>query len=195
MECSWIDLQNPGCRKVDLAGDEIIRSVLLPWTQPLEIVRAYKQAHRRDDDIALVNACMRACCARASSSPDAPWVVQEATLAFGGVGPTVVVCKRTSEALVGRVLDHEAVQVSQLHLAQSFVLCCAQPFRHSTSLTHCVKLVKWERCCRVQQATSGLCDTTHVLHQCAAWLVPWHQIMGALWPLVSLTWRAVCRPR
>jgi xanthine dehydrogenase/oxidase len=109
----------PTCRKVDLAGDEIIRSVLVPWTQPLDIVRAYKQAHRREDDIALVNACMRARFARASSSPSAPWVVQEATLAFGGVGPTTVVCPRTSEALTGRVFDHEAVHVSRLLLAQA----------------------------------------------------------------------------
>lgn len=45
-----------GYRKVNLKGDEILASVFMPFTQPLEYVKEFKQAHRRDDDIALVNA-------------------------------------------------------------------------------------------------------------------------------------------
>ena len=33
--------------------------VFLPYTQKLEYVKEFKQAHRRDDDIAIANAGMR----------------------------------------------------------------------------------------------------------------------------------------
>ena len=48
-----------GYRKVDLAPSEVLLRVALPCTRPHEFVREFKQAHRRDDDIAIVNAGMR----------------------------------------------------------------------------------------------------------------------------------------
>ena len=38
---------------------EILLKVFLPYNKPLEYVREFKQAHRRDDDIAIANAGMR----------------------------------------------------------------------------------------------------------------------------------------
>lgn len=38
---------------------EIMLKVFLPYNKPLEYVREFKQAHRRDDDIAIANAGMR----------------------------------------------------------------------------------------------------------------------------------------
>ena len=49
-----------GYRRVDLAPHEVLKVVHIPFTQRLEYVREFKQAHRRDDDIAIVNAGMRA---------------------------------------------------------------------------------------------------------------------------------------
>ena len=48
-----------GYRKVDMQPHEILARVLIPFTQKSEYVREFKQAHRRDDDIAIVNAGMR----------------------------------------------------------------------------------------------------------------------------------------
>ena len=48
-----------GYRKVDMQPHEILARVLIPFTQKTEYVREFKQAHRRDDDIAIVNAGMR----------------------------------------------------------------------------------------------------------------------------------------
>jgi CO dehydrogenase flavoprotein C-terminal domain len=189
------------CRKVDLAGDEIVHSVLLPWTQPLEIVRAYKQAHRREDDIALVNACMRARFARASSRPSAPWVVQEASLAFGGVGPRTVVCQRTSEALTGRVLDHEAVQVSRLLLVLApppiaiGSVCCAtlQSCKPLTPLCLSSEDIAGQRCKYIEPARHQLVTVdTKVKHGRRRGI----GLTGrALRCWVLLTWLVVCRPR
>lgn len=47
------------CRRVDLQPTEILVKVFLPYTQRLEYVREFKQAHRRDDDIAIANGGMR----------------------------------------------------------------------------------------------------------------------------------------
>ncbi|GJU77033.1 xanthine dehydrogenase 1-like protein [Tanacetum coccineum] len=48
-----------GYRKVDLGSNEILLSVMLPWTRQFEYVKEFKQAHRRDDDIALVNGAVK----------------------------------------------------------------------------------------------------------------------------------------
>ena len=46
-------------RKVDLQQHEVLVSVFVPFTRKHEYVKEFKQAHRRDDDIAIVNAGMR----------------------------------------------------------------------------------------------------------------------------------------
>jgi xanthine dehydrogenase/oxidase len=99
---------NRTCRKVDLRPDEILTSVHVPWTQDHEFVQAFKQAHRREDDIALVNAGMRLQCCMDS---DANWVVKEASIAFGGIAATVVQCTHTAAALKGCCLGKQALQV------------------------------------------------------------------------------------
>lgn len=53
-----------GYRKVDMQPHEVLVRVLIPFTKPFEFVKEFKQAHRRDDDIAIVNAGMRCCLAK-----------------------------------------------------------------------------------------------------------------------------------
>ena len=48
-----------GYRRVDLKPHEILLRVKLPWTREHEYVKEFKQSHRQDDDIAIVNAGMR----------------------------------------------------------------------------------------------------------------------------------------
>jgi xanthine dehydrogenase/oxidase len=50
-----------------MAETEVLTEVYLPWSRPYELVREFKQAHRRDDDIAIVNAGMRALLAEGPS--------------------------------------------------------------------------------------------------------------------------------
>jgi len=56
----------------------------------------YKQAHRRDDDIAIVNSGMRVMFEAGTD------VVKEVSLAYGGMAPTTVMAKKTMKALVGK---------------------------------------------------------------------------------------------
>ena len=49
-----------GYRRVALEPHEVLTAVSIPFTRRHEYVREFKQAHRRDDAIAIVNAGMRA---------------------------------------------------------------------------------------------------------------------------------------
>ena len=51
---------------------EVLLNVHIPFTQQHDYIREYKQAHRRDDDIAIANAGMRVRMAMGSEGGAAP---------------------------------------------------------------------------------------------------------------------------
>ncbi|KMS94882.1 hypothetical protein BVRB_014400 isoform A [Beta vulgaris subsp. vulgaris] len=87
-----------GYRKVDLSSDEILLSIHLPWTRPFEFVKEFKQAHRRDDDIALVNAGMRV----HLEKKDEEWLVSDASIVYGAVAAVSFLASKTKEFLIGK---------------------------------------------------------------------------------------------
>ncbi|CAM0874142.1 unnamed protein product [Alopecurus aequalis] len=91
-----------GYRKVDLKADEMLLSVVLPWTRPFEYVKEFKQAHRREDDIALVNAGMRLHITEAEGN----WIVSDVSIVYGGVAAVPLTAAKTEKFLVGKKLDH-----------------------------------------------------------------------------------------
>ncbi|CAI7830428.1 unnamed protein product [Closterium sp. NIES-53] len=99
-----------GYRKVDLREGEVLTAVFIPWTRPNEHIVAYKQAHRKDDDIALVNAALRVLLS--PPTPDAPPTVIDCSLVFGGVAATTVSAHRTQQHLLGRPWTQETLQVA-----------------------------------------------------------------------------------
>ncbi|KAJ2663363.1 hypothetical protein IW148_002493 [Coemansia sp. RSA 1199] len=83
-----------GYRRTALAQGEILHKVFVPHSRPREIVRAFKQAKRKDDDIAIVTCAMRV-------RVDDAGRVEEAAYAFGGMAPTTVLAKSVGAASVG----------------------------------------------------------------------------------------------
>jgi xanthine dehydrogenase/oxidase len=69
-----------GYRKTALADDELLIGVEVPPLPRGALVRSYKQAQRREDDIAIVTACYRV-------DRDDAGVVTCARFALGGVAP------------------------------------------------------------------------------------------------------------
>jgi xanthine dehydrogenase/oxidase len=57
---------------------------------------AYKQAKRRDDDIAIVNLA-----ANVEFSPGTD-TIEDISLAFGGMAPTTVLAMKTKSRLIGK---------------------------------------------------------------------------------------------
>lgn len=57
---------------------------------------AYKQAKRRDDDIAIVNLALNVYFKPETS------VIEKAFMTFGGMAPTTIFARKTCESMVGR---------------------------------------------------------------------------------------------
>ncbi len=115
-------------RTITLTPAEVIVSVHLPRTTDGQFVEAYKQARRRDDDIAIVNACYNVTLApTASATGDKVWRVESARLSYGGTAPTTILAPRTAAALVGRAWDADMVAVACQTLAEEVRLAPDTP--------------------------------------------------------------------
>ena len=84
-----------GYRTTALPSTAVITRLSIPLCGQREFVRAYKQAKRKDDDIAIVNAAIKL---RLSKSD----VVEDISMAYGGMGPTTVQAKKTMDYLQGK---------------------------------------------------------------------------------------------
>ncbi len=86
-----------GYRTTSLPADAIITDVRIPLASPnaLEVTKAYKQAKRKDDDIAIVTAAFRV-------RLDNEGLVEDITLAFGGMAPKTVEATKTMNLLQGK---------------------------------------------------------------------------------------------
>lgn len=85
-----------GYRTTALAPDAIIASLRIPIAREKgEYLRAYKQAKRKDDDIAIVNAALRV-------SLSESHVVESVNLVYGGMAATTVAAREAVTYLKGK---------------------------------------------------------------------------------------------
>ena len=106
-----------GYRACNMKPDEVLRSVTLPLTRPGEYVREFKQSHRREDDIAIVTAGMRARFSAPDSEGDAA-VVLEIKFGYGGMSFKTVSCPKTEAALVGKPWNEGTLALALATLAE-----------------------------------------------------------------------------
>lgn len=101
----------------------------LPFTVPLEFAECFKQAHRRDDDIALANAGMRlrAQAPPASAPEGTPATVADVSLAFGGMSACTVSAPKAEAALRGMPLTRETLEAALVALAEDLPLGPSPP--------------------------------------------------------------------
>ncbi|XP_033106622.1 xanthine dehydrogenase/oxidase-like [Anneissia japonica] len=83
-----------GYRKNAMLPNEVLLSIHVPFTRQTEYFKAYKQAHRRDDDIAIANAAFRV---NIESG-----VVKDCSMAIGGMAPTTKLAVKTVNFMVKR---------------------------------------------------------------------------------------------
>ncbi|KAL8839786.1 MAG: hypothetical protein Q9170_001597 [Blastenia crenularia] len=85
-----------GYRTTALPPDAIIASLRVPIAREKgEYLRAYKQAKRKDDDIAIVNSALRV-------TLDDSHTVESVNLVYGGMAPTTVSAKEATKYLKGK---------------------------------------------------------------------------------------------
>ncbi|CAE1322991.1 XDH [Acanthosepion pharaonis] len=86
-------------RVTDMQPNEVIVSLKIPYSQKNEYMRGYKQSHRREDDIAIVNAGFRV------KFKDDSHVVSDISLVFGGMRPITAMATKAMEKAIGRKWD------------------------------------------------------------------------------------------
>ena len=85
-------------RTTALPKDAIIAGLRVPVSRNTrEFVRTYKQSKRKDDDIAIVNACFR-------MQVDPTGAVEDINLSYGGMAATTVQAKNSMEYMRGKRL-------------------------------------------------------------------------------------------
>ncbi|KAJ7517365.1 hypothetical protein O6H91_21G020900 [Diphasiastrum complanatum] len=129
-----------GYRKVAMKKTEVLTSVFLPWTRRHEYVKEFKQAHRRDDDIALVNAGMRVLLSKLHGT----WMISEASLAFGGVAPVSLSAPTTETFLKGKPWNQLTLEGALIKLREEVLIADNAPggmveFRRSLMLSFLFK--------------------------------------------------------
>lgn len=110
-----------GYRRTVVRPEEVLVSVLLPFSRQGQVVRAYKVSRRREDDISVVTATLSVWFERGSTR------VEDLRLVFGGMGPTVVMAMKTSHTLRGRDWGEELLQSAISSLAEELTLDPSSP--------------------------------------------------------------------
>lgn len=92
-----------GYRSTTLPPDAVITHIHIPLPPPgaRELTKAYKQAKRKDDDIAIVTAAFRVRLNQGN-------IVTDISLVYGGMAPTTVAAKKAMKAILGKRWDIQA---------------------------------------------------------------------------------------
>lgn len=107
-----------GYRTIALPADAVITHIHIPLPPPgeREIIKAYKQSKRKDDDIAIVTAAFRV-------QLNDEGLVSNISLAYGGMAPKTVEAKSTMNGLIGKKWHSSATLESGMSLlTQEFSL-------------------------------------------------------------------------
>jgi xanthine dehydrogenase/oxidase len=109
-------------RVTALPEDAVIVSIRIPVSKEKgEYVRTYKQSKRKDDDIAIVNACLRI-------SIDADGLVEGADLVYGGMAPITIQALNAMEFLKGKPFAEQSTLEGVIDaLGQDFDLSFGVP--------------------------------------------------------------------
>ncbi|ESO98488.1 hypothetical protein LOTGIDRAFT_142910 [Lottia gigantea] len=105
-----------GYRKTVVEDNEILVSLVIPFSNQNEYIQSYKQAIRKDDDIAIVNSGMRVV------FKDQSDIIEDLYLSYGGMAPTTVMAKQTMEQLKGRKWNEEVVKIACEYLEKDLPL-------------------------------------------------------------------------
>lgn len=108
--------------------------MFFPYTTENQYFLAYKQAKRRDDDIAIVNLALNVVFEPNTNK------VQMLNMAFGGMAPTVVMTPKSSAAAVGVAWDDRLVEKINDELVNELPLSPSAPggmilYRRSLTLS------------------------------------------------------------
>lgn len=123
-----------GYRKNIVKPKELLVSIVIPYSKESQYFYAYKQARRRDDDIAIVNAAINVVFKTNSK------VIEDINVAYGGMAPTTVTAKKTRAVLRGLVWNEAMLEKAYAGLIEDLPLSPSAPggmmqYRRSLTLS------------------------------------------------------------
>ncbi|KAF2187174.1 hypothetical protein K469DRAFT_705737 [Zopfia rhizophila CBS 207.26] len=110
-------------RTTTLPPDAVITHIRIPLPEPRvrEVLKAYKQAKRKDDDIAIVTAAFKVRLDEADR-------VKDVCLVYGGMAPTTKEASQTQSALLGKKwFSSKSLEAGLAALSQDFDLNYSVP--------------------------------------------------------------------
>lgn len=110
-----------GYRKNILKPEELMLTFKLPKTNSNQHFVAYKQAKRRDDDIAIVNMALNV-----TFKPNTD-IIENILLAYGGMAPTVSMTTTTTSNALGKKWDAKLVETVNQDLIKEIQLSETAP--------------------------------------------------------------------
>ena len=125
-----------GYRRNVVRPDELLVSIKIPFTQQEEFFQAFKQARRRDDDIAIVNA--------AFSLKLNAGVIEQTRISYGGMAPTTVMAKHTMAFMLSKSWSSALIEEAFAKLLEDLPLGPGVPggmarYRQSLALSFLFK--------------------------------------------------------
>ncbi|XP_067680728.1 xanthine dehydrogenase/oxidase-like [Haliotis asinina] len=93
-----------GYRKTAIQQEEVLVSVTIPFTRENEYFRGFKQSHRKEDDISIVNAGMAV---RFQEGTD---IVDDLLLVYGGMAATTTLASNTRALLRQREWNNQLLE-------------------------------------------------------------------------------------
>ena len=123
-----------GYRRTVIKDSEVLISLFIQKTTRNQHFLAFKQAKRRDDDIAIVNGAFNV------KFEDGTNIISDIQFAFGGMAPTIILAPITSAAVKGKTWDKNLIEIVNKSLVEEIPLSADAPggmilYRRSLTLS------------------------------------------------------------
>ena len=105
-----------GYRSNIMEPDEILVSILIPFTACTQHVCAYKQSRRREDDIAIVTAAFMI------DIHPTDGIITDISMAYGGMGPKTCLAQGAMQYLTGKEWNTSSIESSLSYILDEFPL-------------------------------------------------------------------------
>ncbi|TMS38408.1 hypothetical protein L596_005140 [Steinernema carpocapsae] len=105
-----------GYRRTIIEADEVMKGIWIPFSVENQYFRAYKQAQRREDDIAIVTSAFNVIVDPETKK------VQKLSIAFGGMAPTTKLALQTVKDLTDREWNAEFLEEVVVKIGKEFSL-------------------------------------------------------------------------
>ncbi|CAH0554559.1 unnamed protein product [Brassicogethes aeneus] len=110
-----------GYRQSVVIEDEILLSITIPFTEENQYFKAYKQARRREDDIAIVNLAVQVDFKLNTN------IIENISFGIGGMAPTIVNAPLTESKLKNLTWDQNTLELAYTYLLQDLPLDPSAP--------------------------------------------------------------------